>query len=85
MLFRSVDLLVTSGRTFRLESPRIHSTNTHGTGCTLASGIATGLAQGLAMEAAVRRAREYLLEAIRTAPGIGGGHGPVNHAHPCEG
>lgn len=80
-----VDLLVSGGRTFRLESPRIQSTNTHGTGCTLASGIATGLAQGLAMDAAVRRAREYLLEAIRTAPGIGGGHGPVNHAHPCEG
>ena len=76
-----VDLLVTAGRTFRLESPRLASTNTHGTGCTLASGIATGLAQGLAMEAAVRRAREYLLEAIRTAPGIGSGHGPVNHGH----
>jgi hydroxymethylpyrimidine/phosphomethylpyrimidine kinase len=76
-----VDLLVTAGRTTRLETPRLASTNTHGTGCTLASGIATGLAQGLALEAAVRRAREYLLEAIRTAPGYGKGHGPLNHGH----
>ncbi len=79
-----VDLLVTEKRTGRLETARIQSTSTHGTGCTLASGIATGLAQGLALEAAVRRAREYLLEAIRSAPGYGGGHGPLNHAHPLE-
>ncbi len=76
-----VDLLVTEKRAIRLESPRIASTSTHGTGCTLASGIATGLAQGMALEAAVRRAREYLMEAIRTAPGFGSGHGPLNHGH----
>ncbi len=61
--------------------PRIATRSTHGTGCTLASAIAAGLAQGLAMRAAVRRARAYVLEAIRTAPGFGRGHGPLNHAH----
>jgi len=76
-----VDLLVTEKRAIRLESARIASTSTHGTGCTLSSGIATGLAQGMTLEAAVRRAREYLMEAIRTAPGLGTGHGPVNHGH----
>jgi hydroxymethylpyrimidine/phosphomethylpyrimidine kinase len=63
------------------ESPRIHSTSTHGTGCTLASAIATGIAQGLAIPEAVARARDYVWEAIRTAPGLGSGHGPLNHGH----
>ena len=63
------------------DSPRIESSNTHGTGCTLASAIATGLAQGMALADAARRARAYVREAIRTAPGLGGGHGPLNHGH----
>lgn len=62
-------------------TPRLKTRHTHGTGCTLASAIATGLAQGLALRAAVARARAYVLEAIRTAPGYGKGHGPLNHAH----
>ncbi len=60
---------------------RIETLSTHGTGCTLASAIATGLAQNLALRDAVVRAREYVREAIRTAPGYGKGHGPLNHAH----
>jgi hydroxymethylpyrimidine/phosphomethylpyrimidine kinase len=63
------------------ESPRINTRHTHGTGCTLASAIATGIAQGLEVRAAVTRARAYVIEAIRTAPGFGRGHGPLNHAH----
>ncbi|MGF1641333.1 MAG: bifunctional hydroxymethylpyrimidine kinase/phosphomethylpyrimidine kinase [Rhodospirillales bacterium] len=78
-----VDLLVeASGFTETFESPRIDTPHTHGTGCTLASAIATGLAQGMAIRDAVIRARAYVLEAIRTAPGYGRGHGPLNHAHP---
>ncbi len=65
----------------RYESARIDTPHTHGTGCTLASAIATGLAQGLDIRAAVERARAYVLEAIRTAPGYGHGHGPLNHGH----
>jgi hydroxymethylpyrimidine/phosphomethylpyrimidine kinase len=57
------------------------SRNTHGTGCTLASAIAVGLAQGLPLNAAVRRALAYVQEAIRTAPGLGAGCGPLNHGH----
>jgi len=63
------------------ESTRLDTRHTHGTGCTLASAIACGLAQGLDMKAAVKRARAYVHEAIRTAPGYGHGHGPLNHAH----
>lgn len=62
-------------------TPRLKTRHTHGTGCTLASAIATGLAQGLSLAEAVGRARAYVLEAIRTAPGYGKGHGPLNHAH----
>lgn len=62
-------------------SPRLKTRHTHGTGCTLASAIATGVAQGLTLRAAVVRARAYVLEAIRTAPGYGKGHGPLNHGH----
>lgn len=63
------------------ESPRLDTPHTHGTGCTLASSIACGLGQGLGLVDAVKRARAYVHEAIRTAPGYGHGHGPLNHAH----
>jgi hydroxymethylpyrimidine/phosphomethylpyrimidine kinase len=75
-----VDLLVTADATERFESPRIDTAHTHGTGCTLASAIATGLAQHLSLHDAVARAREYVLRAIRSAPGYGHGHGPLDHA-----
>ena len=65
----------------RFTGPRIHSSDTHGTGCTLASACATGLAQGLSLEAAVGRAHHYVRAAIETAPGYGAGYGPINHAH----
>ena len=78
---RVVDVLVTGQGTQRFESPRIDTRHTHGTGCTLASAVACSLAQGIGVEDAVRRARDFVLEAIRAAPGFGSGHGPLNHAH----
>ncbi len=75
------DVLATRDGHESFASPRIETTSDHGTGCTLASALATGLAQGLALGPAVRRARAYLLEALRRAPGLGRGHGPVNHGH----
>jgi hydroxymethylpyrimidine/phosphomethylpyrimidine kinase len=62
-------------------SRRVDTRHSHGTGCTLASGIATGLAQEMGLIEAVRRARAYVLEALKTAPGFGQGHGPLNHGH----
>jgi len=62
-------------------SPRLQSNSTHGTGCTLASAVACGLAQGLPLVSAVARARAYVIRAIETAPGLGRGHGPLNHGH----
>ena len=74
------DLLATAEGCERFASPRIDTRHTHGTGCTLASAVATGLAQGMALRAAVVRARDYVRAAIGTAPGLGAGAGPLNHA-----
>ncbi|MDE1914983.1 MAG: bifunctional hydroxymethylpyrimidine kinase/phosphomethylpyrimidine kinase [Sphingomonadales bacterium] len=60
-------------------APRIDTRHTHGTGCTLASAIATGLGQGLGMVDAIERGRAYVRAALETAPGFGGGHGPLGH------
>jgi hydroxymethylpyrimidine/phosphomethylpyrimidine kinase len=73
------DYLVTPEGVEAISLPRLRTASTHGTGCTLASAIATGLAQGMMLSDSVHRARRYLQEAIRTAPGFGAGHGPVNH------
>ncbi|GEM72212.1 bifunctional hydroxymethylpyrimidine kinase/phosphomethylpyrimidine kinase [Sphingomonas aquatilis] len=59
--------------------PRIDTRHTHGTGCTLASGIATGLAAGLPLADAVGRAIAYVQAALAAAPGLGAGHGPMGH------
>jgi hydroxymethylpyrimidine/phosphomethylpyrimidine kinase len=75
------DVLVTDNGVETFSDARIDSRHTHGTGCTLASAIACGLAQGLELSAAVTRARAYVRRAIETAPGLGGGHGPLNHGH----
>ena len=75
------DVLATRDGHEAFASPRIETTSDHGTGCTLASALATGLAQGLALGPAVGRARAYLREALLSAPGLGRGHGPVNHGH----
>jgi hydroxymethylpyrimidine/phosphomethylpyrimidine kinase len=78
------DVLATETGLRVWDSPRIDSRHTHGTGCTLASAIAAGLAQGLAIEPAVERARAYVQRAIASAPGLGHGHGPLDHAHPLR-
>ncbi len=75
------DLLITKGGMSRYDGPRIESRDTHGTGCTLASAIASGLAQGLALSDAVAAARAYVTRAIESAPGLGHGHGPLNHMY----
>ena len=79
-----IDLLVTPSGETLLEGPRIETTSTHGTGCTLASAIAAGLAQGRPLEVAVAEAWAYVSEAIRRAPGLGHGHGPLDHGWPLR-
>jgi hydroxymethylpyrimidine/phosphomethylpyrimidine kinase len=76
-----IDVLRTRQGERLFEDARIETRATHGTGCTLASAIAAGLAQGLDLEPAIARARHYLRQAILSAPGLGHGHGPLDHAH----
>ena len=78
------DVLMTAQGTRVWESARLATRHTHGTGCTLASAIAAGLAQGSSLEGAVCRARAYVQRAIASAPGLGRGHGPLDHAHPLH-
>jgi hydroxymethylpyrimidine/phosphomethylpyrimidine kinase len=77
---RVVDLLITPDGETAFEGERIDTRHTHGTGCTLASACATGLAQGLERVAAVARAWDYVHQAMLHAPGLGKGHGPLDHA-----
>jgi hydroxymethylpyrimidine/phosphomethylpyrimidine kinase len=79
-----IDLLLTPSGETLLEGPRIETRHTHGTGCTLASACAAGLAKGLPLEAAVAEAWAYVAEAIRRAPGLGQGHGPLDHGWPLR-
>ena len=59
--------------------PRLRTTNTHGTGCTLSSAIAARLALGDTLRDAIDAALAFVHRAIESAPGLGGGHGPLNH------
>jgi hydroxymethylpyrimidine/phosphomethylpyrimidine kinase len=74
-----VDVVSTRDGDFELRGPRIDTPHTHGTGCTFAAAIAARLARGEGLEAAIRGARAYLEGAIRHAPGLGAGHGPLGH------
>ena len=72
-------LLSPSGPLHRLEAKRFDTTDTHGTGCTLASALATGLGAGLPIREAFEQAVRFVRIAILSAPGLGEGHGPLGH------
>jgi hydroxymethylpyrimidine/phosphomethylpyrimidine kinase len=63
------------------KSEKIHSKNTHGTGCTLSAAITAFLAQGMDIKEACARAKTYLYQAILAAKDqtLGLGNGPVHH------
>lgn len=76
-----IDLLTNGDFLDEIRCPRIETTCTHGTGCTLSAAIAAGLASDMPVTQAVRRAEAFIHGAIKTAVPVGGGHGPVNHWH----
>jgi hydroxymethylpyrimidine/phosphomethylpyrimidine kinase len=80
---KAIDLLVDEDGELRFEAPRIETTSTHGTGCTLSSAIAAELARGASLREAIGRAKAYVTAAIRAADQlhIGKGRGPVHHFH----
>ena len=75
----AVDVLYAGGLWREYPAPRIETRHTHGTGCTFSAAITAELAKGTPLETAVERAKAFITEAIRTAPGLGHGCGPVNH------
>jgi len=80
-----VDVLVTDRGPRRFNRPRLDTTSTHGTGCTLSAAVAAGLALGRPLEQAVADALDFVHRAIAAAPGLGSGrgHGPLNHFVPA--
>jgi hydroxymethylpyrimidine/phosphomethylpyrimidine kinase len=78
----AIDVLY-DGRTLtEFRADRIDTPHTHGTGCTFASAMAARLALGDSLVDATGRAKQYVTEAIRHAPHLGHGHGPLGHFFP---
>jgi len=75
----ATDVLDDGGRVETFTAPRVETTSTHGTGCTLAVGIAACLARGMSLSESVEASKRFVTEAIRRAPRLGRGHGPINH------
>jgi len=73
------DILVTPSGIRRFSRPRIDTASVHGTGCTLSAAITAGLALGRPLERAVEDGLDFVHRAIAAAPGLGSGHGPLNH------
>lgn len=75
----AVDVLFTTGFAREFRASRVETVHTHGTGCTYSAAITAELAQGALLEHAVAHAKAFITEAIRSAPGLGRGSGPLNH------
>jgi hydroxymethylpyrimidine/phosphomethylpyrimidine kinase len=75
----AVDVLVTAGGVRRFTHPRLVTRAGHGTGCTLSAAITAGLALGRDLERAVEDGLDFVHRALAEAPGLGRGHGPLNH------
>jgi hydroxymethylpyrimidine/phosphomethylpyrimidine kinase len=78
----ALDILYDGRRFHEFSAKRIHTRDTHGTGCTFSAAIAIGLANGREVADAVGEAKRYVATAIRHAYRLGGGHGPTNHLAP---
>jgi hydroxymethylpyrimidine/phosphomethylpyrimidine kinase len=79
------DILRTpAGELQGFDGERIHTTSTHGTGCAFSSALLARLVLGDAPVAAVGAAKAYVTEALRQAPGLGGGNGPLNLLWPLR-
>ncbi|MBZ9686593.1 bifunctional hydroxymethylpyrimidine kinase/phosphomethylpyrimidine kinase [Clostridium estertheticum] len=75
----AIDVFYDGKEITHFKSERIHTKNTHGTGCTLSSAIAANLALGLNMVEAIKKSKEYITIAIMHSLDIGHGVGPTNH------
>ncbi|HTK08971.1 MAG TPA: bifunctional hydroxymethylpyrimidine kinase/phosphomethylpyrimidine kinase [Ktedonobacteraceae bacterium] len=74
-----MDVYFDGSSIYELHAERLQTRHTHGTGCTFSAAITALLARNATVPDAIAGAKTYITEAIRHAPGIGHGHGPVNH------
>lgn len=79
-----IDVLYDGVHHYELLDERVGTDQTHGTGCTLSAAITARMALGESLLDAVAGAKAWLTEALRTAPGLGEGVGPVNHFAPVK-
>jgi len=75
----AIDILYDGKEFYEFKAPRIETKNTHGTGCTYSAAICASLAKGFDVVEAVREAKIYVTEAIRSSFNLGSGYGPLNH------
>ncbi|MBP1570428.1 MAG: bifunctional hydroxymethylpyrimidine kinase/phosphomethylpyrimidine kinase [Oscillospiraceae bacterium] len=79
------DLLYSDGKMVWFAGKRIDNPNTHGTGCTLSSAIASNLAKGFGLEESIKRAKQYISEALEAMLDLGKGSGPMQHNFALQG
>jgi hydroxymethylpyrimidine/phosphomethylpyrimidine kinase len=75
----AVDIFFEGTSFSEFSAPRIHTRHTHGTGCAYSAAITAYLARGCDLYTAIGNAKSFITEAIASGPGLGAGHGPVNH------
>lgn len=78
------DLLVDGDGQDEFVGERVPGAHTHGTGCTFSAALVAHLAHGRSLRDAIPMAQRYVAGAIRFAPGLGSGHGPMDHFWPHE-
>lgn len=78
---KTVDILLKKdGTVEEFEAPRANEKNTHGTGCTFSASIASLIAKNYSLDEAIQVSKNYIYEAIKNAPNLGSGNGPINHS-----
>jgi hydroxymethylpyrimidine/phosphomethylpyrimidine kinase len=75
----ALDLLWNGRELTSFSTPRVESSNTHGTGCTFSAAIAAALSRGQALGDAIREAKAYVTKAIREGFTLGRGVGQLRH------
>ncbi|MBP7769849.1 MAG: bifunctional hydroxymethylpyrimidine kinase/phosphomethylpyrimidine kinase [Aliarcobacter sp.] len=77
---KTVDILLKKDSSIiEFESPRANENNTHGTGCSYSASLASLLAKNHSLEDAIKSSKNYIYEAIKSAPHLGSANGPINH------
>lgn len=81
LVHEAADLLYANNQRHWFREERVHTVNTHGTGCTLSSAIACNLADGNSLDESIKKAKKYLTGALKTGLNIGKGSGPLEHTY----